>query len=143
MAKLIDYFLRGKKMRFSGSTNLTPYSIYAFEFKNPADDIELLPAAFLFVPAPGRDPRRGIYGINLMALTDPKLRVTVVNEYLTINAYKDQKYRDMQMRRLFYRVYRYHASYSPAYKYIPWARVKNGLFVELDPIRLREITREP
>lgn len=143
MAKLIDYFMRGKKMRGSGATKLKPYSVYVFEFKKPADDIELLPAAFLVVPVPGRDPRRGIYGINLMALTDPKLRVAVVNEYLIANAYKDPKYREMQLRRLFYRVYRNHRSYSSAYKYIPWARLKNGLFVELDPIRLREITRAP
>ena len=143
MAKLIDYMTRGKKMRAGGATKLKPYSIYCFEFKNPADDIELLPAAFLVVPVPGRDPRRGIYGINLMALTDPKLRVAVVNEYLIANAYKDPKYREMQLRRLFYRVYRNHRSYSSAYKYIPWARLKNGLFVELDPIRLREITRAP
>lgn len=143
MAKLIDYFQRGKKMRAQGAVQVKAYSIYCFEFKNPADDIELLPAAFLVVPIPGRDPRRGMYGINLMALTDPKLRVAVVNEYLIANAHKDPKYRDMQMRRLFYRVYRYHASYKSAYKYIPWARLKNGLFVELDPIRLREITRAP
>ena len=130
-------------MRQKGGKQLTAFAVYAFQFNKPEDEIEQLPAAFLFVPMPGRDVRRGIYGINFMAITDPKLRVKIVNEYLKTSGIEDEKVRNIEMLRLFGKVYRTRSGYTSAYKYIPWARLKDGLFVELDPARLREITREP
>ena len=130
-------------MRPKGGKQLNAFSVYVFQINKPEDEIEQLPTVFLFVPMPGRDTRRGIYGINFMAIVDPKLRVRIVNEYLKTIQLKDQKVRNTELLRLFGRVYRTQSRYSLAYKYIPWARLKDGLFVELDPIRLREITREP
>jgi len=119
---------------------LVPFAVYSFMISDPEEDIETIPTLFLFVPMPGRNIRRGMYGMNINAIVDPKNRRALVGEYLRLIEVEDDKERYDALYRLFATVYRTRHHTKTAYKYYPWSRIVSGVFTRIPASSLRTLT---
>ena len=125
----------------TANVKLEPFALYSFYIKNPEEDYENIPTLFIFVPMPGRNEKRGLYGMNLNAIVDKKLRQALAHEYLNAIEIEDDKERQRKLYTLFARVYQTRYNTKTAYKYYPWTRISSGVFTRLPESALVSLTR--
>lgn len=125
----------------TANTKLEPFALYSFYIKKPEEDYENIPTLFIFVPMPGRNEKRGLYGMNLNAIADKKLRRALAIEYLSAHEISDDKERQRKLYTLFAKVYQTRYNTKTAYKYYPWARISSGVFTRLPESTLVTLTR--
>ena len=137
---LTSYYRRSIKRR-TANVKLEPFALYSFYIKKPEEDYENIPTLFIFVPMPGRNEKRGLYGMNLNAIVDKKLRRALAHEYLRAMEIEEDKERQRKLYTLFAQVYQTRYNTKTAYKYYPWTRISSGVFTRLPESTLVSLTR--
>ena len=131
-------YKRKRKMRGPRSS-LKPFGIYSFLVKD-SDQEEIGNRYPLLVhfEVPRYNIRRGVYGLNLLAIEKPGIRNKLIQDYIDTEGDK------AKLAALFQQtgnVLRESARYREAYKYYEWRNIASGLFVEIDPLEAKRILR--